>query len=205
MPGAVVCLRLSTASSQRPTLCAISAWAFPLPVTLSPLLSHYSASREPLRPCPARGHNAGHMPTHYTYTEAARILGVSRRTISRRIQSGELPTVEVDGARRVVLDIPDGAQPAPDAPTGTPGHVPAQEVDIAQLRARLEAVESERDHLRATVDKLAGTVDRLTISLAQLTGTVVEQRALDAGIDTPEVDTDPEKPVQRRWWAFWRA
>ncbi len=189
------------ASSKGPRKSILPAWASsPLPVTLSPLLSHYSASREPLRPCPARGHNAGHMPTHYTYTEAARILGVSRRTISRRIQSGELPTVEVDGARRVVLDIPDGAQPAPDAPTGTPGHVPAQEVGIAQLRARLEAVESERDHLRATVDKLAGTVDRLTISLAQLSGTVVEQRALGAS----EVNTAAPEPAQRPWWAFWR-
>ncbi len=60
-------------------LCDLSV-GFPLPVTLSPLSCHYSAPGGLLRPCPARGHNAGHMPTHYTYTEAARILGVSRRT-----------------------------------------------------------------------------------------------------------------------------
>ncbi|MDP9380446.1 MAG: excisionase family DNA-binding protein [Chloroflexota bacterium] len=145
------------------------------------------------------------MPTHYTYTEAARILGVSRRTISRRIQSGELPTVEVDGARRVVLDIPDGAQSVPDAPTGMPVPTPAQDAEIAALRAQLAAVESERDHLRATVDKLAGTVDRLTISLAQLSGAVVDQQVLAAGVDTSEDDTAPPEPVQRPWWAFWRA
>ncbi len=92
--------------------------------------------------------------------------------------------MEVDDARRVVLDIPEGAQPAPDAPAGTPDPTPAQDAEVTALRAQLAAVESERDHLRATVDKLAGTVDRLTLSLAQLTGTVVEQRALDTGIDT---------------------
>jgi len=65
--------------------------------------------------------------------------------------------------------------------------------------ARLQAVEEERAHLRQTVDKLTGTVDRLTISLAQLSGTIVDQQALDTGQDPPE----PPRPVQRRWWRFW--
>ena len=34
---------------------------------------------------------------HVTVSEAGRILGVSRRTIQRRISAGELPTVEVGG------------------------------------------------------------------------------------------------------------
>ncbi len=87
------------ASSNGPRKSILPAWAFPLPVTLSPLSCHYSAPGGLLRPCPARGHNAGHMPTHYTYTEAARILGVSGRTISRRIplQSSDLPTVPEKG------------------------------------------------------------------------------------------------------------
>ncbi len=71
--------------------------------------------------------------------------------------------------------------------------------ELVAMRARLQAVEEERDHLRQTVDKLTGTVDRLTISLAQLSGTVVEQQALDTGQDTPE----PPRPVQRAWWRFW--
>jgi len=65
--------------------------------------------------------------------------------------------------------------------------------------ARLQAVEEERNHLRQTVDKLTGTVDKLTISLAQLSGTIVDQQALDSGQDTPE----PPRPVQRAWWRFW--
>ncbi len=139
-------------------------------------------------------------------TEAARILGVSRRTVSRRIAAGELPTVEVNGARRVVLDIPGTSEPGVSPSEGTPSAPPMPTEDMAALRARLAAVEEERDHLRATVDKLAGTVDRLTISLAQLSGTVVEQRALEAGTagtDAHVEDTALQKPLQRPWWRFW--
>lgn len=37
-------------------------------------------------------------------TEAARRLGVSVRSIQRRIRAGELPSVRVGGSRRVRLD-----------------------------------------------------------------------------------------------------
>jgi excisionase family DNA binding protein len=96
---------------------------------------------------------------HVTASEAARILGVSRRTVTRRIADGTLRTVEVGNARRVVLEMPEDAQPGHGT---TPASADGQLAQIAHLRAQLEAVTSERDHLRSTVDKLAGTVDRLT-------------------------------------------
>ncbi len=123
---------------------------------------------------------------------AARVLKVSRRTVDRRIAAGKLRTVDQDGARLVVLED----TPVPSA-TETPPETGMSE--LVAVRARLQAVEEERVHLRQTVDKLTGTVDRLTISLAQLSGTVVEQQALDTGQDTPE----PPRPVQRAWWRFW--
>jgi hypothetical protein len=117
---------------------------------------------------------------------------VSRRTIDRRIAAGKLRTVDQDGARLVVLeDTPDSATPE------TPSKTDMSE--LVAVRARLQAVEEERDHLRQTVDRLTGTVDRLTISLAQLSGTIVDQQALDTGQDTPET----QRPVQRAWWRFW--
>ncbi len=133
------------------------------------------------------------MPSqHVSIAEAARVLGVSRRTIDRRIATGKLKTVEQDGARLVVLeDTPDTATPE------TPPETDMSE--LVAMRARLQAVEEERDHLRQTVDKLTGTVDRLTISLAQLSGTIVEQQALDTGNERSE----PPRPAQRPWWRFW--
>ncbi len=132
------------------------------------------------------------MSRNVSVSEAARVLGVSRRTVDRRIAAGKLRTIDQDGARLVVLeDTP------PPAASKTPPETDTSE--LVSVRARLAAVEEERDHLRQTVDKLTGTVDRLTISLAQLSGTVVEQRALDTGQDT----TDAQRPLQRGWWRFW--
>lgn len=132
------------------------------------------------------------MSQNVSVSEAARVLGVSRRTVDRRIAAGKLRTVDQDGARLVVLeDTPDPATPE------TPPETDMSE--LVAVRARLQAVEEERDHLRQTVDKLTGTVDRLTISLAQLSGTIVDQQALDTGQDTPEAP----RPVQRPWWRFW--
>jgi excisionase family DNA binding protein len=132
------------------------------------------------------------MSQYVSVSEAARVLGVSRRTVDRRIAAGKLRTVDQDGARLVVLeDTPD--PPASETPSKT------DMSNFVAVCARLQAVEEERAHLRQTVDKLTGTVDRLTISLAQLSGTIVDQQALDTGQDTPE----PPRPAQRPWWRFW--
>ncbi|MDP9351603.1 MAG: hypothetical protein M3P51_08705, partial [Chloroflexota bacterium] len=93
----------------------------------------------------------------------------------------------------VVLDIPVDSQPGVSSAESAAHGMPSPTEDTAALRARLAAVEEERDHLRATVDKLAGTVDRLTISLAQLSGTVVEQRALEAGKRNPLRKISPHR------------
>ncbi len=133
------------------------------------------------------------MPQYVSVSDAARVLGVSRRTVDRRIRSGQLSVIVQDGQKLVVLEDKPGTPVMSETPPDTVS-------ELATLRAQVEMLTSERDHLRQTVDKLSGTVDRLTISLAQLSGTVVEQRALPAG----EADTAAQEPVQRAWWAFWR-
>lgn len=54
-----------------------------------------------------------------TQPEAARLLGVSVRTVARRLDAGKLPSVVVDGVRRVLASavMPD---PASVAGSGTP-------------------------------------------------------------------------------------
>ena len=46
--------------------------------------------------------------------EAARRLGLSKRVVERKVRSGELPSVKVGGARRVVLSavLPTDVDPA---------------------------------------------------------------------------------------------
>lgn len=47
--------------------------------------------------------------------EAARRLELSKRVVERKIRSGELPSVKVGGARRVILSavLPTDVDPAP--------------------------------------------------------------------------------------------
>ncbi len=137
------------------------------------------------------------MPQYVSVSDAAHVLGVSRRTVDRRIRSGQLSVIVQDGQKLVVLEDKPGTPVMSETPPDTVS-------ELATLRAQVEMLTSERDHLRQTVDKLSGTVDRLTISLAQLSGAVVDQQALVAGVDTPEGDTAPPESVQRPWWQFWR-
>ncbi len=136
-------------------------------------------------------------------SDAARILGVSRRTVDRRIRAGQLSTIVRDGQKLVVLGNTSGAQPV-ETVSETPVETPPDTVtELVALRTELEAVKGERDHLRQHLDKLTGTVDRLTISLAQLSGTIVDHRALEAGTDTHAEVAASQRPVQRPWWRFW--
>ncbi len=151
---------------------------------------------------------------HVTVSEAGRILGVSRRTIQRRISAGELPTVEVGGARRVVLD---SASESPHAPSDTPSAHAQVDADVSHLKERVAALEVELGEVRQDRDRWYGhaqsqgaTIDRLTVTLAQLGDRVVEQRAISAPESPQEAGNAgetvqfPQAPTQTPWWAFWR-
>ncbi len=106
---------MSGCSFSRPTQFISLCVGFPLPVTLSPLSWRYSASRAPLSDRPTACDNPDTMPRQLTVQEAARELGVSTRTVERRIRAGELASVVVGGRRLVVA--PDNW--ASDTPTDT--------------------------------------------------------------------------------------
>lgn len=150
---------------------------------------------------------------HVTISEAGRILGVSRRTIQRRIAAGELSTLEVGGMRRVVLD---SASDSPPPLSDTPSARAQVDADVSHLQERIAALEAELGEVRQDRDRWYGhaqsqgaTIDRLTVTLAQLGDRVVEQRAL-AAHESPQDSTDagetaqsPQAPNPRPWWRFW--
>ena len=145
-----------------------------------------------------------------TIEEAATRLGVSARTVYRRIAAGDLRTVEQAGRQWVLLEANAG-------PVGLPGVDRMQyaadramfdnlsdsdrqmadtvPLDVLTMIANLEA---ERDHLRRANDKLTDTVSKLadnvselnrtlqgqTIRLAQLEGRILSQEAT-APAETP--------------------
>ena len=123
-----------------------------------------------------------------TVAEAARLLGVSRRTIQRRVKNGELPTSTVAGRRYVVLadaEVSSDVSPPPMRPVATGDNVG----EVGILRARLQEVTNERDYLRQELSRAH------TVLYA-----MQENKAIAA--PTPE-SSDAPRPVQRPWWRFW--
>jgi excisionase family DNA binding protein len=129
------------------------------------------------------------MSTNVSVSEAARVLRVSRRTIDRRIASGKLSTVDVDGARYVVLEDTEVAHAlAKDKPA----HVS----DMERMRMEMDDLRTDRDRWAAHAQDLQRNVSELTATLYRVT----EQKAIAAPIDR---DNDEQRPPQRAWWQFW--
>ncbi len=120
-----------------------------------------------------------------TVAEAARVLGVSRRTIQRRVKAGELPTADVAGRRYVVLSDTELSGELSPLPMGHD----ATRDEVGILRAQLEAVTNERDYLRQQLTQAVGALYALG-----------ETKAISA--PTQET-TDASRPAQRAWWRFW--
>ncbi len=144
-----------------------------------------------------------------TISEAARRLGISRKTVHRRIDAGQLRAVDTPDGRRVVLPgaTLDGHARAPEH---TPAHVPAQDEAQAahtqrdELRARLERAEQRIDQLLDVVQEQNKTIQAQTIRLAQLEGRMLD--ASTAPHETPQEPTEAPEPVEvyippprRRW------
>ncbi len=206
--GAVVCSRLSTASAKGPRKSILPAWAFPLPVTLSPLSCHYSASRAPLRIPAALCDNARRtMPQTVTIADAARILGLHRRTVERRISSGELTAVTTAGRRMVVLEDTPTSEPLPQSSATPPRHADGSAADnaalVEELRARVADLQEERDHWRQTAADLSRNLSEVTGTLYALrgAGAQVETRTLAAEtpVHMPAPTHTTVTPPRRRW------
>lgn len=120
-------------------------------------------------------------------SEAARRLGVSRKTVHRRIDAGELLAIDTPYGKRVRIGdeieerTPAQAQAHPDAQEGTPPAVHPPDADlIAELRADRDAWREQAQGLRDTVERLSENVSELnrtlqgqTVRLAQLEGRVL--------------------------------
>ena len=157
------------------------------------------------------------MADRVSLQEAARRLGVSVRTVQRRIQAGELQADHVAtrrGQRVVVVLDSDVREPAETA-TGSDTDAPAV----------LEEVRAERDWLRGRVERLEETVNRLTILLNQAQHVAQlpsaqgdrdddrrdDRRDRDAPVTRqppshiPPAGTGPQSRSARRRTPLWRA
>ncbi len=101
---------------------------------------------------------------HVTYEQAATLLGISMRTLQRRIRGGQLATVTANGRQLVVLPLSTESVDKPEplvstvvVETDTPA-TPATVARITVLEVRVAELEADRDHWRSMAAKLSDTV-----------------------------------------------
>lgn len=117
-----------------------------------------------------------------TIDQAAARLGISARTVRRRIRAGVLRSEKQETPQGFVYHVlltaeevtvtateePVSALEPEQGTTGEGAALAAAEATIAELRAHLTTVEAERDWLRDLADKQQATIEHLTLDLGQL-------------------------------------
>lgn len=86
-----------------------------------------------------------------TVNQAADILGVSPRTVRRRIKDGELPASIVDG--RYAIDLPGVARQDGQTPRQS-GHADGQGAYVEALLDRIRSLETELEARRVEIQQL---------------------------------------------------
>jgi excisionase family DNA binding protein len=115
-----------------------------------------------------------------TINEAAQELGVTRRTIERRIQKGDIVASYVNGKRYV--HISDNGPTVPTVTYDSRTTDSDTATQIGTLRIELDTIRQERDYLRQHVSQLTATLYRVS-----------DQKAIE-----------PPRTVRRPWWALWK-
>jgi len=123
-----------------------------------------------------------------TLTDAARLCGVTRKSLARKVERGGLPSKLDDAGRRVVprsaleaagLHPRSGAVGAAISPSGDgePHGEPRVPVDISPLLARLEALSAENGRLKALTEVSSSTEMALRDELNAVRAKVTELEA----------------------------
>lgn len=141
---------------------------------------------------------------------AAPLLGLTERTLRRRVDDGEyetrasrhgllvrVPAVSVNGRGEAPALSDDGAGAPPESEDGSAAPAPAG-IATAAITAMAQLVERERER-SAELERRA--------SQAEQAATMWQERCRNVESELERVLALPaheEEPPRRRWWRFWR-
>jgi excisionase family DNA binding protein len=144
-----------------------------------------------------------------TPAEAAARLGISERTVQRRLKQGTLKGYKVDTGRgevwRVVLDDMAATAPAPDVMTPvSPRHDDVMASSVAEFAHAV--IDELRDEYRDEIERLRRENQQLAGQLgftqAKLQEAEKQIALLMAPKDEPE-SAPPAEPARVSWWKRW--
>ncbi len=120
-----------------------------------------------------------------TMSEAMRLLGLSRSTVSRRLKDGTLTGRKHEGKWLIGLPV-DAIGVAPDTPVDLREQVIHLTHQVDQLTNQVTQLADERDYLRQQVDRLEGLLESQNVIIQTMQMT--KQKAL------------PDPTKRRSWW-----
>jgi excisionase family DNA binding protein len=149
--------------------------------------------------------------------EAAHLLGVSERSVRRRIKAGELAAYKLETPRGEVWRVQlDRAAPSVRHPGTDPGREAGNAATTAAETAGTAAVAGDRpevlkaleviDELRLDNRKLADMNTQLAGQVGYLQRQVQEQQeTIQRLLMAPKDEAEPASEVAERrpWWKFW--
>lgn len=135
-------------------------------------------------------------------TEAARLLGISRRTAQRRLTDGTLTGVKVGQKWLIDVDLAQVAAPEPRQDSATSAYL----AELGIVRAQLTEALTECNTLRqdcATVRAECATLARRATDLESERDYL--RQALAAALTLGQQRLLPERAESgRAWWKVWR-
>lgn len=153
--------------------------------------------------------NATDMTDSLSVTEAAAHLGVSERTVWRRIKQGKIKTHKTtDGVRVSLSDMPtkvSDATPVSDSKvtdraTDSVSDTPKAEVEATRLMLINRQLEEEKDQAKIQLGFALG-------QLAMLSGELTKAREEIERLKAPRdivIDQEPEPPAAPERVSWWR-
>jgi len=154
--------------------------------------------------------------TGLSLTDAAAQLGISERTVLRRIKDGTVDGRKIGEGRggvwRIYLSVSDSQlAPVSDSPTNTPGTLsdsPTDEPGNVSASVSDSQTQPAQDMIRMVelVDKLQAQNQQLAGQLGFTQAKLQEAERTVALLMAPKDDTAPEPPAEperRPWWKRW--
>ncbi|HEX8918464.1 MAG TPA: helix-turn-helix domain-containing protein [Chloroflexota bacterium] len=116
--------------------------------------------------------------SEYRISEAAKLLGINKKAVRKRIANGTIESRRVNGKSYVVLPL--AVPPSPSLEKSAPDAEPAPDiVDLKQLRNLTSAVERQSE----VITELARRVESLQDEVSELRKTVNVAQPSNPGID----------------------